>query len=70
MRTKEDFFFGKTHQGSKGITLQLNDIESLAEKVSDNFFTAQLNRMLQEHGGRLTIADESSLPHFWGVVVK
>ncbi|MEI8616494.1 hypothetical protein [Shewanella oncorhynchi] len=70
MRTKEDFFFGKAYQGSKGITLQLSDMESLAEKVSDNFFTAQLNRMLQEHGGRLTIADESSLPHFWGLIDK
>lgn len=70
MRTKEDFFFGKTHQGSKGITLQLSDIETLAEKVSDNFFTAQLNRMLQEHGGRLTISDETSLPNFWSLIDK
>jgi hypothetical protein len=70
MSKNEDFFFGKMHQRNKSTTLQLRDMESLVEKVSDNFFTAQLNRILHEHGGRLTIADETSLPNFWSLIDK
>jgi hypothetical protein len=49
--SKSDFFFGKVYNGSDGATLGLSDLEPLARKVSAAFFTAQLNRMLKEHGG-------------------
>lgn len=70
MREKEDFFFGKVHKRGRGFTLQLNDVTVIAQKVSDSFFTAQLNRMLQEYGGLLTISNETSLPNFWSLVDK
>lgn len=62
--SKSDFFFGKVYNGSDGATLGLSDLEPLARKVSAAFFTAQLNRMLKEHGGRLTISDGTSYPAF------
>ena len=68
--SKSDFFFGKVYNGSDGATLGLSDLEPLARKVSAAFFTAQLNRMLKEHGGRLTISDGTSYPRFWSFIDK
>ncbi|EZQ75546.1 hypothetical protein AF49_04769, partial [Klebsiella pneumoniae MGH 63] len=51
---KRDFFFGEVYEGSGGATLRLSDMEPLARKVSAEFFTAQLNRILKEHDGQLT----------------
>lgn len=48
----------------------MSNIKSLAEKVSDDFFTAQLNRMLHEHGGRLTITSDTTSPSFWSLIDK
>ncbi len=67
---KEDFFFGKMHKGGLGFVLLLNDLTIIAQKVSDFFFTAQLNRILKEHGGRLTISNETSSPDFWSLIDK
>ncbi|HGS4434334.1 TPA: hypothetical protein ACMDNU_003470 [Vibrio cholerae] len=67
--SKSDFFFGKVY-GNSGATLRLSDMEPLVRKVSAAFFTAQLNRMLKEHGGRLTISDGTSHPSFWSFIDK
>lgn len=57
---KRDFFFGEVYEGSGGATLRLSDMEPLARKVSAEFFTAQLNRILKEHDGQLTLSDGTS----------
>ncbi|KGM26735.1 hypothetical protein KS18_18785 [Photorhabdus luminescens] len=67
---KRDFFFGDVYEGSGGATLRLSDMEPLARKVSAEFFTSQLNRMLKEHDGLLTISDETSHPSFWSFIDK
>ncbi|WP_387489091.1 hypothetical protein [Photorhabdus sp. RM96S] len=67
---KRDFFFGDVYEGSGGATLRLSDMEALARKVSAEFFTSQLNRMLKEHDGLLTISDGTSHPSFWSFIDK
>ncbi|QQK62627.1 hypothetical protein FJD32_024980 (plasmid) [Shewanella sp. LC6] len=67
---KRDFFFGEVYEGSGGATLRLSDMEPLARKVSAEFFTAQLDRMLKEHDGQLTLSDETSYPSFWSFIDK
>lgn len=67
---KRDFFFGEVYEGSGGATLRLSDMEPLARKVSAEFFTAQLNRILKEHDGQLTLSDGTSYPSFWSFIDK
>lgn len=67
---KRDFFFGEVYEGSGGATLRLSDMEPLARKVSAEFFTAQLNRILKEHDGQLTLSDGTSYPRFWSFIDK
>ncbi len=61
---RKRFLFGEVYEGSGGATLRLSDMEPLARKVSAEFFTAQLNRILKEHDGQLTLSDGTSYPSF------
>lgn len=68
--SKTDFFFGDVYDGTGTATIRLSDAEAQASKVSADFFTAQINRMLQEHGGKLIVSDGTSHPSFWGFIDK
>lgn len=67
---KRDFFFGEVYEEGCGATLRLSNMEYLAGKVTAEFFTAQLNRMLKKHDGRLMITDGTSHPCFWSFIDK
>lgn len=62
---KNDFFFGDVSYENGEASIRLSKTEPLVKKVSAAFFTDQLNRVLQEHGGRLSLVDGSSHPNFW-----
>lgn len=67
-----DFFFGSGFVGNNGLQLkcQLRDIEPLTKRVSAEFYTAQLNRMLNQYGGLWTFNDDTSCPRFWTLIDK
>jgi len=63
-----DFFFGEYTTTYEGASIQLSRFMSLTQKVSRDFFTSQMNRMLQDNAGRVTVVDDSSYPPFHGLI--
>ncbi|EBV3242571.1 hypothetical protein DOH76_24105 [Salmonella enterica subsp. enterica serovar Oranienburg] len=66
--SNNDFFFGIINKNNPELSLQKVVLQS--EKVSDSFFTEQLNRCLNWTGGRLVLKDETSSPPFWDFIKK
>lgn len=67
---KKDFFFGNIIEGKKGAELGLSDVVKVAERVSSEFFTVQLNRLLKDLGGKIILSDGTSFPRFWEFISK
>ena len=67
----KDFFFGKVRsQRNELSSIELNNLNDVAERVSSEFFTAQVNRLLQANNGELVINDDTSSPEFEMLVGK
>ena len=64
-----DFFFGELSKcKGGGVSMQLHTIRDIVQTVNNDFFTQQLNRLLQQHDGRLTLVDGSSYPDFFTLI--
>lgn len=68
MRKESDFFFG-SYTAAKGQgVVSLDSLLSVADKVSETFFTSQLNRFLNLNSGRLLVSEGTSQPNFYGLI--
>ncbi|MCC0090621.1 hypothetical protein [Aeromonas veronii] len=67
---KKDFFFGNIIKGKKGAELGLSDVINIADRVSSEFLTVQLNRLLKDLGGKVMLSDGTSYPRFWEFISK
>lgn len=66
--SNNDFFFGLINKNNPVISLQKVVMQS--KKVSEIFFTEQLNRCLNWTGGQLVLKDETSSPPFGDFLKK
>ena len=61
----KDIFFGEIQSKRNQLpSVSLHDLTQLTERVSPEFFTGQINRLLQVVGGELVISDGTSEPEF------
>lgn len=71
MNEYTDFFFGDYCEQDGKITLSIDQVSKLLRKrpgVSSTFFTAQINRFLQQHNNFCVFYDPSSSPSFWDFI--
>lgn len=68
--SKTDFFFGEITKSGSFAKAHLSDLNEAAKRVSPSFFTAQLNRIMRENGGRLIVSDGTSSPSFFPLLDK
>lgn len=59
-----DFFFGEIELKKDVAKIELYTVMELTSDVSKDYFTGQLNRILQAVGGNLVLNHESSCPDF------
>jgi len=65
----QDFFFGDiTAHKANGVKYPLRDMNDLTKRVTPDFFTDQLNRLVRIGNQRLTLTDDTSMPDFESLV--
>ena len=62
--TNKDFFFGDVFWLYDSAALHLGFMNELVRKVSPEYFTSQLNRLLRSNGGKIAVTDSRSCPDF------
>ncbi|HMW73387.1 MAG TPA: hypothetical protein PKD17_16270 [Cellvibrionaceae bacterium] len=62
--TNKDFFFGDVFWLYDSAALHLGFMNELVRKVSPEYFTSQLNRLLRSNSGRIVVIDSRSCPDF------
>jgi hypothetical protein len=59
-----DFFFGSLSYNNEVPSVPLYSLNNLSNKVSSQFFSQQLSRLLSSNGRELIITDDSTSPSF------
>ena len=60
----KDFFFGDIFHEYNSTAVALSAANKMAAKVSSDYFTVQLNRLLRNNGGKISIISSVSHPDF------
>lgn len=68
MSKVKDFFFGEYNVDKNESCIALRDLDLLIKKTSPEFFTSQLNRILEKHNNHLTLSNGTSSPPFYQLI--